>query len=426
MTQAQTAQPEWPSQDCSRIPNWVYLDEGIYQSELNRIFYGPFWTYVGLESEIEEPGSWKLAEIGEKSVIVTRDQDGQVSVLLNICSHRGARVCQSNFGKSKLLTCPYHQWSYRLDGQLAAVPFQRGLKGKGGFPADFDKARHGLQAQKVETVNGVIFASFEHDALPMKEYLGEEIYRRFLRVFDGRKLKVLGYHRQLIKGNWKLYQDNLKDPYHATLLHVFLISFGLYRADQKGELLQDPRTLAHNITSSIANDPKDTKGTEEISRLKASLKLNDMRIVAPVKEYADDVTIQNLTMFPALTIQQQQNSLQMRNVIPRGVDKFELSWTYFGYEADTPEMTQRRLRLANLTGPAGLVSIDDTEVFEFTRAAMAPNGDRDCIVELGGRLPTPPADFGDMISESPIRGFYDFYRRIMFGQEPARTPAAPN
>ena len=137
--------------------------------------------------------------------------------------------------------------------------------------------------------------------------------------------------------------------------------------------------------------------------------------MAPVKEYADDITIQNLTMFPALTIQQQQNSLQFRNVIPRGTGQFELSWTYFGYETDTPEMTQRRVRLANLTGPAGLVSIDDTEVFEFSNTALASNPDRSCVVELGGRDPKPPQDFGDMVSESPIRGFYDFYRKLMFG-----------
>ncbi|MEG5176212.1 MULTISPECIES: aromatic ring-hydroxylating oxygenase subunit alpha [Burkholderiales] len=407
--------PEWPTEDCSRIPNWIYSNETLYRREMERIFYGPFWTFVGLESELPTLGSWKLADIGEKSVIVTRDEDGVIHVLLNACAHRGAQVCQKKFGKSDDLTCPYHQWSYKLNGELMGVPFLRGLKGKGGFPSDFDLKQHGLQTLKVEVVNGVIFASFKNNTLPLSDYLGEELHKRFLRVFDGRKLKVLGHHRQLIKGNWKLYQDNLKDPYHATLLHVFLISFGLYRADQKGELLQDPRTLAHNITSSIANDPKDTKGTEDMTRLSSDFKLNDMRIVAPVKEYADDITIQNLTMFPALTIQQQQNSLQFRNVIPRGPGQFELSWTYFGYESDTPEMTQRRVRLANLTGPAGLVSIDDTEVFEFSNAAITPNPDRNCVVELGGRNPTPPQDFGNMVSESPIRGFYDFYRKLMFG-----------
>jgi salicylate 5-hydroxylase large subunit len=207
---------------------------------------------------------------------------------------------------------------------------------------------------------------------------------------------------------------------------VFLISFGLYRIDQKGELLQDPRTLAaapwrHNVVSSRAGGgSNDDKKVDDMKSLKNNFELNDMRVVVSVvKEYDDDVTIQNLqnlTMFPGLTLQQQQNLLQCRNVIPLGPDEFELSWTYFGYADDSEEMTQRRLRLANLTGAAGLISVDDTEVFEFSGAGMRPNADRDCVVELGGRTPEPPKEFGDMVSEGPIRGFYDFYRRVMFSK----------
>ncbi len=196
---------------------------------------------------------------------------------------------------------------------------------------------------------------------------------------------------------------------------MFLISFGLYRIDQKGELLQDPRTLAHNVVSSRAGS-NDDKKVDDMKSLKNNFELNDMRVVSVVKEYDDDVTIQNLTMFPGLTLQQQQNLLQCRNVIPLGPDEFELSWTYFGYADDSEEMTQRRLRLANLTGAAGLISVDDTEVFEFSGAGMRPNADRDCVVELGGRTPEPPKEFGDMVSEGPIRGFYDFYRRVMFSK----------
>jgi phenylpropionate dioxygenase-like ring-hydroxylating dioxygenase large terminal subunit len=404
----------WPTDDCSRIPNWIYSDVANYQRELDRIFYGPFWAFVGLECEVPQRGDWKQIVVGERSVVMTRAKDGQVHVVLNSCAHRGAHVCRKKFGHDKELMCPYHQWTYDLSGDLMGVPFRRGVKGKGGFPDDFDTKKHALRKLKVECVNGAVFASFDERALPMREYLGDELWQRILRVFDGRELKVLGYQRQRIKGNWKLYPENLKDSYHATLLHVFLISFGLYRIDQKGELLQDPRTLAHNVVSSRANDTSDVKGVDELKSLKTDFKLNDMRIVTPVKEFADDVTIQNLTMFPAFTLQQQQNLLQCRNVIPLGPDEFELAWTYFGYADDTEEMTQRRLRLANLTGAAGLISVDDTEVLEFSGAGLRANADGDCVVELGGRSPEPPREFGDMVSEGPIRGFYDFYRHIMF------------
>ena len=418
------AEFEWPTEDCSRIPNWVYSSQEIYQRELERIFYGPFWTFVGLEAEIPEPGDFKRAVVGERSILVTRAADGSVNAVLNSCAHRASEVCQSRFGNAKELMCPYHQWVYDLKGDLLGVPFRRGMKGKGGFPKDFDLSRHGLRKLKVETLNGAIFASFDHEALPLRDYLGAEIYARMERVLDGRKLRLLGYHRQHIHANWKLYPENMKDSYHATLLHVFLISFGLFRIDQKGELIQDDRTRAHNVVSSIRNDVEDVAGTEELRSLKHNFELNDMRPLDVVKEYPDAVTIQNVTMFPAMTLQQQTNLLQFRNVIPLGPNAFELSWTYFGYEDDDAEMTRRRVRMANLVGAAGLISVDDTEVFEFSSAGMRVNPDRACVVELGGRgLETPVA--GDMVSEGPIRGFYDFYRRIMFdGPAPTATQGA--
>jgi salicylate 5-hydroxylase large subunit len=403
----------WEGEDCSRIPNWIYSDRGNYEQELEKIFYGPFWTFVGLECEVPQPGDYKRAVVGERSVIVTRDASGAVNVLLNSCAHRSAEVAQSRFGHADTLMCPYHQWTYDLKGKLLGVPFLRGLKGKGGFPPDFERDKHALRALKVENVNGAIFASFDHAALPMEQYLGADIYKRMLRVFDGRKLKVLGYQRQRIKANWKLYCENLRDAYHATLLHVFLISFGLFRIDQKGQLLQDPRTFAHHVTETM-RDASATDGAEEMKSFRKDFELNDMRVVATEKEYADEVTLQNVVMFPAVTLQQQNNLLQIRNVIPMGPDEFELMWTHFGYADDDEAMTQRRLRLANLAGISGYISVDDTETMQYSAAAMKANAGRQCVAELGGRGAEPPVA-GDMVSEGPIRGFYDFYRKLMYG-----------
>src|SRR5262249_54055583 len=161
-----------------------------------------------------------------------------------------------------------------LQGNLCSVPFRRGVKGKGGFPRDFDLSKHGLRKLRVESIGGAVFATFDHQALALRDCLGESIYGRFQRVLDGRKLTGLGYHRQQIHANWKLYPENMKDSYHATLLHVFLISFGLYRIDQKGQLLQDERTRAHNVVASIRNDTSDVSGTEEMRSLKQNFVLN--------------------------------------------------------------------------------------------------------------------------------------------------------
>lgn len=403
----------WPRTDSSRVPLWVYSDHDNYRRELEAIFYGPHWHMVGLESEIPKPGDFKRSTIGERSVIVTRAESGELSVLLNSCAHRGVEICQSSFGSQSEIMCPYHQWTYDLSGKLMGVPFRRGVKGKGGFPEDFDPAQHGLRALKVESVNGAIFASFDHETSPLAEYLGEGNYQYLTRIFNGRKAVVLGYQRQRIKGNWKLYMENIKDPYHASLLHVFLISFGLYRIDQKGVTITDDRTLAHNVFASMRNAASETAGTEDMKSYRKDLKLNDMRLVTGAKEFDDDITIQIQTIFPDLVLQQQGNSLQMRYVIPRGPDEFELQWTYFGYEDDDEETTLRRLRQANLTGPSGFVSVDDTEVLEYSGSGIRANPSQVAVLELGGREGSAPPD-GNMVTEGPIRGFYEYYRRVMY------------
>jgi salicylate 5-hydroxylase large subunit len=135
----------WPRKDSSRVPLWVYTDRDNYLRELEAVFYGPHWHMVGLESEIPNAGDFKRSVIGERSVIVTRTQEGELSVLLNSCAHRGVEICQTTFGTQKEIMCPYHQWTYDLKGNLMGVPFKRGVKGKGGFPADFDTAQHGLR-----------------------------------------------------------------------------------------------------------------------------------------------------------------------------------------------------------------------------------------------------------------------------------------
>ncbi|MPW10962.1 Rieske 2Fe-2S domain-containing protein [Paraburkholderia sp. CNPSo 3155] len=406
---------QWPTEDCTRVPNWVYSDPENYQQELEKIFYGPFWSFVGLECEIPNAGDIKRSQVGERSVLMTRDEAGDINVILNSCAHRAAEVCQKKFDNSTALMCPYHQWTYDLKGNLTGVPFRRGQKGAGGYPKEFDLKQHGMRKLRVESVNGAVFATFDENALPLKEYMGEDVYTRFTRVFDGRKIKVIGYQRQRIKANWKLYPENMKDSYHATLLHVFLISFGLYRMDQEGLLFHDERTRANNVVASTATAKDKLAGKEEMISFKDSYALLDMRQVAPVKEFNDDITIQNITLFPAVTMQQQQNLLQFRNVVPIGPNEFDLQWTFFGYEDDDDEMTLRRTRLANLTGSSGYISVDDTEVFEFSRNGMLPNNDRNCVLEMGGYDTETPTK-GDMVSESAIRGFYEFYRKIMYSE----------
>ena len=401
--------PPWPPEGSSRVPFWVYTDPAIYEHEQARIFGGPSWSYVGLTAEIPAAGDFKRTWIGDKPVVLVRDREGAVHVLLNRCAHRGVQLCQRNFGNVPEFMCPYHQWTYNLQGNLVGVPFRRGLRKQGGMPPDFSLDAHALQTLRVVERHGVIFASFDAGMPSFDEYLGPSMLAYFDRVFDGRPLRMLGYMRQLIRSNWKLMFENIKDPYHASLLHVFLVTFGLFRADQPSAVKMDA-TGRHAALISSRGEQKASDGTAEMKSFLADFKLHDPKLLTPLKEFAGDATVVMQTIWPNLIIQQQSNTLATRQLVTRGPQAFELVWTFFGYADDSDEMARIRLRQANLMGPAGLVSVDDSEMMEFSQTGVAHSPNANAVIELGGR------DYHDtphMITETAIRGFYEYYRKVM-------------
>src|SRR6266481_5952042 len=219
------------------------------------IFEGPGWLYVCLEAEIAKSGDFKRSRLGAKEVVAVLDASGEVQVLVNRCAHRSAQFCSAGRGSAKEFICPYHQWTYDLGGNLIGVPFRRGYRGQGGMPADFRQEEHGLQRLSVVRRHGVVFASFSPEPEPFDRYLGDTMLGYFDRVFAGRELVVLGYLRQRIPSNWKLMFENIKDPYHASLLHVFLVTFGLFRADNPSKVRMD-RTGRHGALISEKGEQK--------------------------------------------------------------------------------------------------------------------------------------------------------------------------
>lgn len=398
-----------PTRVPTRVPYSLYTDPDIYARELERIFYGKSWVYVGLEAEIPNPYDFKTTDIGERPVIISRDKQGVVHVLANRCAHRGVKLVRAPYGNTTRFACPYHCWVYKTDGSLFSLPFQKGVNGQGGMPESFNKGEQSLDKLKVACRNGVIFASFDADVEPLEDYLGEAMTGYFDRVFNGRKLRLLGNSRQLIPANWKLMFENIKDPYHASLLHVFLVTFGLFRADNPSAVKMDA-TGRHCCLISTRGEQKHTEATKDIANLRSDFKLHDPRLLDPVKEFPDSHTVIMQTLWPNLIIQQQSNTLATRQIIPRGPDAFELYWTYFGYETDDEAMITRRLRQANLMGPAGYVSTDDSEVMKLSQDALRHFPDQKALLEMGG---FDAEDTDHMVTEAGIRAFYDYYYRIM-------------
>ncbi|APU14602.1 ring-hydroxylating dioxygenase, large terminal subunit [Actinoalloteichus sp. GBA129-24] len=399
----------WPGSSVSRVPYWVYTAADVYRREQERIFAGPFWNYVALAAEIPRPGDFVRTFVGGHPIIVVRAEDGAINAVLNRCAHRGLEFCMERSGNARRFVCPYHQWTYGLDGTLRGVPFRRGVGGNGGMPADFEPAEHGLRRLAVAERNGVVFASLDHAVPPLEAYLGAQMTQYFDRVFDGRELTVLGYQRHRIPANWKLIFENIKDPYHASLLHVFLVSLGLFRADQPSRVLMDA-TGQHAVLSSRRGEQRHTAATADIENLDTSLRLADPNMLVPAKEFAGPETVVMQTLWPNLMIQQQTNTLAMRQIVTRAAGVTELHWTYFGYADDDAEMTRRRLRQANLQGPAGLVGIDDWEVLAYNQRGLQGSDDAEAVVEMGGH---GTEDTEHMVTEVAIRAFYRHYRQVM-------------
>ncbi len=402
----------WPAGDFSRVPYPVFYDAQVFADEQERLYRGAVWNYLALEAELPRPGDFKTSYVGNTPVIVARDKDGALHAFVNRCAHRGAIVQREERGNDNKFRCIYHQWCYDLKGDLIGVPFRRGVNGAGGYPEDFDMKAHGLQKLRVGSYRGIIFGSFSDAVPPLEDYLGDNL-RGFLDTRFAKPVKVLGYMRQLIPSNWKLYFENVKDPYHAGLLHLFHATFGIYRSTQRGACLLSPDKHS-SVLYNIGGDYDKDKARDEYkgqTKFEENYNLADPRLMYVHDDHGDGVANMIMSIFPSVVVQQIHNTLATRHIRPRGPDSFELYWTYLGYEDDDEELTGHRLRQANLVGPSGYISMEDGEATACVQHGIRNAGDKTSIVEMGGRGDIEDCDF--LVSEIPMRGFWKAYAGLM-------------
>ena len=228
----------WPSPDFSRVPYTVFGDQDVFDREMDRIFHGPVWCYLGLEAEMPEPGDYLTTFIGDRSVVVNRAEDGTLHGFINRCAHRGSTIVRDTHGSAKEHVCIYHHWTYDLKGNLIGVPFERGVAGHGGMPQSFRKEDHGLTMIRVESYKGAMFGSVHSEVEPLYDYLDAPI-RDYLDRFLAKPIEILGYMRQRMPSNWKLYWENVNDHYHGGLLHQFSTTFGFFRPTQESKTVFD-------------------------------------------------------------------------------------------------------------------------------------------------------------------------------------------
>ncbi len=404
--------PTWPEDSVTRVPYWVYQDPANYTRELSRLFEGPTWNYVCLEADIPNKGDFRTNVVGALPVIVVRDASGAINCFENRCAHRGALIALDDGGNvENNFKCIYHAWSYDLGGNLRGIAFERGINGIGGMPKDFKRETFSPRKLRTTTLNGLVFATLSDDTPPIEEYLGAEILGRIERVLN-RPIKVMGRFTQALPNNWKLYVENVKDTYHASLLHLFFGTFRITRLTQGGGVLVSPDGGHHaSYTIDKADDRQSTAYRDQGIRTEdKDYTLADPSLLDTVKEFGDDIQLQILSVFPGFILQQIHNCLAVRQVVPCGTDRMELRWTYFGFADDPPEMTTRRLKQQNLVGPAGFVSMEDGCVGGFVQRGIAAAGDQISVIEMGGDTTESQAT---RATEASVRGFWKAYRDRM-------------
>jgi nitrite reductase/ring-hydroxylating ferredoxin subunit len=207
----------------------VLHDQELHRIELKKIFVRS-WVPLAHTSEIPEAGDFVLRAIGEEPVIVTRDRDGEINVLLNVCAHRGMEVCRGEVGNTDLFKCPYHGWAYDNTGRLAGAPYEQEMYG------DWDKSEYGLLRAHVELRHGIIFGNFAETPPPLAEWLGDYGWY-FDRMFGGADWEPVGPPaRNIINANWKVYADQLAgDLYHVATAHRSMVEIGFF-PDPTGQL----------------------------------------------------------------------------------------------------------------------------------------------------------------------------------------------
>ncbi|MBI3245804.1 MAG: Rieske 2Fe-2S domain-containing protein [Deltaproteobacteria bacterium] len=203
-----------------RIHISLYTDPAVFSDEMDKIFHRG-WVYVGHEGEVPHPGDFRLKRIGRQPVIMVRDQDGTVQLLLNRCRHRGATVCQEKQGNTRSFRCMYHGWTYQLSGELSGVP------SADAYGDDFKREELGLvKVPRVAAYRGFIFGSLSPAGITLEEHLGRAAAELdlFVGLSEADAVEVVsGTHQYSYRGNWKLAAENSMDGYHPMITHA---SFG--------------------------------------------------------------------------------------------------------------------------------------------------------------------------------------------------------
>ena len=405
------------NEDASLISRRCWSDEGVYALEKQGIF-GKSWLFLGHESQIRAPGDFVQAYMCETPIILSRGQDGGIYANINSCTHRGLPVCRADHGNTKRFVCPYHNWSYSVEGNLMTIPQESEVVRKP------DKTQLGLKrVPRVESWRGMIFGSFDEAIIPLDEYLGD--MRFYLDAFFDRfpaGIEFMGApHRWVINANWKLPVENqLGDVNHGAFLHSAIIPKEAQDIiEQLGHSVVT--TPGHGATFRLMpeNTPVDDVawGMEAVGSIFGGDEVQNYlrEIQAQASERVGDLRsrMKGLTygVYPNLSFLWSNTSFKVSH--PRGPGKVEY-WSWAVVPADAPDNIKKILRTnySSFFGPAGILEQEDSEVWaqQFLGSNIDFADDRPYYYGLGLGEEKPHPDMPGLVSVTAN----EFYARHFF------------
>jgi phenylpropionate dioxygenase-like ring-hydroxylating dioxygenase large terminal subunit len=399
-----------------RVHGSLYTDPEIFERELEQIWYRT-WVYIGHVSEVPEPNDYVVKSIGPQPLIMTRDRQGEIHVLLNRCSHRANMVCDAPKGNSSAFRCPYHGWTFSNTGKLLGYPFNSGY---GGTEL---KAQLGLgRVPRVESYRGFVFGSFAADGPSLSEHLGgaADAFDRLARLSPSGEVELTaGWVKHRVKANWKMLLENECDGYHPQFVHASIFSV----ADSGiGQLYGEKSTaLAKDLDSGhteIDLRPEFRKAGQPLGWFGTSAERLPGYTAAMTETYGADAAREimidgspHVMVFPNLFIAE----IQLFVIQPLAVDATVQHVTAVQLKG-APEMNRRLLQQTiGSVGPAGLLLADDSEMYERNQrgvVALRPEW-----LQLKRGLHRERRDngyvVGDVTDEVPQRGIWRHYREVM-------------